>query len=92
MIAREAKADGSAMRTIATLTMVFLPGTFVSSVFSTPILENARWQLYVAIAIPLTFLVFLSWWVWPRLGTWRDSLEEISRRVRGARVSARFSA
>jgi hypothetical protein len=64
MIARDARADGSAMRTIATLTMVFLPATYVSSVFSTPILQDAHWRLYVAITIPLTFLVFLVWWVW----------------------------
>lgn len=32
-IAHEAKADGISVKIIAALTMVFLPGTFLSSVF-----------------------------------------------------------
>lgn len=63
-IAREAKADGSAMKAIAALTMVFLPATFLSSVFSMPMLDGARWWHYVAIAVPLTIAVFSSWWLW----------------------------
>jgi hypothetical protein len=39
------------MRTIATLTMVFLPGTFVSSVFSLPItLDAGRFRSLVDMA------------------------------------------
>jgi hypothetical protein len=41
-IARETRVDGSAMRTISTLTMSFLPGTFVSSVFSMPMLQGSH--------------------------------------------------
>lgn len=63
-IAREAKADGTAMKTIAALTMVFLPGTFLSSVFSMSMLDGAKWWLYVALAIPLTITVVGSWWLW----------------------------
>jgi cytochrome c biogenesis protein CcdA len=63
-IAREAKADGSSMRVIATLTMVFLPGTFMSSVFGMAVLDHARWWLYVALTLPLTLLVIGIWLVW----------------------------
>ncbi|KAF2443866.1 hypothetical protein P171DRAFT_495744 [Karstenula rhodostoma CBS 690.94] len=80
-IAREAKADGSAMRTIATLTMVFLPGTFVSSVFSMPILGGVHWRLYVAITIPLTLLVFVTWWMWQNFASLRNRLEKLARRL-----------
>lgn len=52
------------MKTIAALTMVFLPGTFVASIFSMPMLEDAEWSLYVAIAVPLTVIVVGCWWLW----------------------------
>jgi hypothetical protein len=52
------------MRVIATLTMVFLPGTFMSSVFGMAMLDNARWWLYVALTIPLTLLVIAIWSIW----------------------------
>jgi hypothetical protein len=42
-IAREAREDGTSMKIIAALTMVFLPGTFLSSVFGMTSLENARY-------------------------------------------------
>lgn len=73
-IAREAKADGAAMKMIAALTMVFLPGTFLSSVFSMSMLDGAKWWLYVALAVPLTIVVVSSWWLWitrPDLRVWR---------------------
>jgi MFS-type transporter involved in bile tolerance (Atg22 family) len=69
-IAEETKADGAAMKTIAALTMVFLPGTFLASVFSMPMLEDAKLSLYVAIVVPLTVAVVGCWWLWlsgPRL-------------------------
>jgi Mg2+ and Co2+ transporter CorA len=69
-IAEETKADGAAMKTIAALTMLFLPGTFLASVFSMPMLEDAKLSLYVAIIVPLTVAVVGCWWLWlsgPRL-------------------------
>ena len=69
-IAEETKADGAAMKTTAALTMVFLPGTFLASVFSMPMLEGAKLSLYVAIVVPLTIGVVGCWWLWlsgPRL-------------------------
>jgi hypothetical protein len=52
------------MKTIAALTMVFLPGTFLASVFSMPMLEDAEWSLYVAMAVPLTITVVGCLWLW----------------------------
>ena len=52
------------MRVIATLTMVFLPGTFMSSIFGMAMLDNARWWLYVALTIPLTLLIIVIWSIW----------------------------
>ncbi|RMY46328.1 hypothetical protein D0865_09352 [Hortaea werneckii] len=64
-IAREAKADGNSMKVIAALTMVFLPGTFLSSVFGMSVMEGERrWWLYVALTLPLTVFVLAMWWVW----------------------------
>ncbi|KAI7304952.1 hypothetical protein KC315_g14915 [Hortaea werneckii] len=64
-IAREAKADGNSMKVIAALTMVFLPGTFLSSVFGMSVMEGEkRWWLYVALTLPLTVFVIAVWWVW----------------------------
>jgi Mg2+ and Co2+ transporter CorA len=63
-IAREAKADGTSMKVIAALTMVFLPGTCLSSIFGMAALEHAKWWLYVALTLPLTILVVVVWWLW----------------------------
>jgi Mg2+ and Co2+ transporter CorA len=64
LIARETKADSSSMKTIAALTMVFLPGTFMSSVFGLKFVGDAQWWLYVAITLPLTVVVVIIWWFW----------------------------
>lgn len=75
-IACAAKADGNSMKVIAALTMVFLPGTFLSSVFGMAMIEDSvPWWLYVALTIPLTILVLAMWLMWhycsQRGGRWR---------------------
>ena len=67
------------MKTIATLTMLFLPATFVSSLFGTnffalqsspagdggtTFLVSEIWWVYVATAVPLTGFVALVWVWW----------------------------
>ena len=67
-IAKDARRDSGSMRTIAVLTMVFLPGTFVSAVLGmqfTDIQMNG-WQIYLAVAFPLTILTLGIWYVWQR--------------------------
>ncbi|KAJ9162367.1 hypothetical protein NKR19_g1302 [Coniochaeta hoffmannii] len=71
-IASDAKYDSSHMKTIATLTMVFLPATFVSSVFSMTffdwdppegkqIVSQYAW-IYPAIVAAITILVVGVWY------------------------------
>lgn len=70
-IGRAAQADGSAMKTIAILTITFFPATFISSVFSMSFFnynpESSEWTVskkfwvYWAVAIPVTCITGLLW-------------------------------
>lgn len=72
-IAEATMSDSASMKTIAILTMVFLPGTAVASFFSinmfnwSPssgqgVVSRYLWIYFVA-AIPLTAMVLAVWWV-----------------------------
>lgn len=71
--------DSTSMKTIAFITMAFLPGTFLASMFAMPVfphdhIEKAFW-LYWAICIPLTaivFLIWLAWFYWHTITTHND--------------------
>lgn len=60
------------MITIAAMTMLFLPGTFVSAVLSTTFFDfdsdgisvSRQWWILLAATIPLTILVFSIWLYW----------------------------
>ena len=61
------------MKTIAAVTMLFLPGTFVASLFATPMFQwsataglqvQSHIWVYWATTIPLTLLTIGFWWVW----------------------------
>lgn len=70
--------DSSSMKTLAVVTMLFLPGSFVSSLFSIGFFDwgataslnqlsvavNPGFRLYWAVAIPLTLLVFALYALW----------------------------
>ncbi|KAK0099413.1 hypothetical protein ONS95_003517 [Cadophora gregata] len=69
-IALDTKRDSSAMKTIATLTMFFLPGTFIAAIFAMPVLEwgDSRtptikngFKQYWIVTLPLTLLVCILW-------------------------------
>ena len=79
-IARETKADGSAMRVIATLTMVFLPGTFTAALFGMSILDHAHWWLYVAVTLSLSLVVLVGWYIWQKLDDLSDFYLKLKRR------------
>lgn len=80
-IAVESKRDSSSMKTIAAVTMLFLPGTFIASLFATPMfqwsataglqVESHIW-IYWAVSIPLTLLTIGMWWVWLKFTTARE--------------------
>ena len=76
-IAAATKRDSSAMKTIAFMTMAFLPATFLAAFFAFPVLEWEHktdvqmdgLQLYWAVAIPSTAVIFVAWalvtkWGW----------------------------
>jgi hypothetical protein len=62
------------MKSLAVVTMVFLPGTFVASFFAIPLfnwravegesLVDSRFWLYWAVTLPLTLVVIVIWGVW----------------------------
>ena len=63
------KADSEAMKTVAFVTLLFLPATFVAAIFSTTFfaLEDGEWTMssdfwkYWAFALPITFSTALLW-------------------------------
>lgn len=76
----DGKRDSIAMKTIAILGIVFLPGTFVATLFSINMFDwgdpnsgeansltvsRSIW-IYWAITVPLTILTFLIWMFWSR--------------------------
>lgn len=79
VIAEETKKDSMAMKTIAAVTMLFLPGTFTASLFAMPFFGTTKgngqgdgfdvshwFWLYVIITVPLTVMVVLAWLIWQR--------------------------
>jgi Mg2+ and Co2+ transporter CorA len=74
-IAQETRRDSFAMKTIAVLTMLYLPATFVSSVFGTNFFAatgdgpgrstvvSRNWWVGAVVAVGLT-TVTLGVWVW----------------------------
>lgn len=72
-IAYNTLRDSASMKAIANVTMVFLPGTFMASVFAMPFFSaqqamgffvNTKIWIYVAITIPLTLLTLACAWFW----------------------------
>ena len=90
IIAFEARQDGAAMMTIAVLTMVFLPATFVSSILGSnlfALVDNGAgkhtfvvsglWWIYIVIAVPLTLIT---------LGIWGICLRRRTKRLKEGRM------
>lgn len=49
------------MKTIAIMTMAFLPGTFFAAFFSMPTRKNDAFWIYWVCAVPATAMVFVLW-------------------------------
>lgn len=66
--------DTSSMKTLAIVTMMFLPGTFVAAVFSMPVFNwaggnadsivNHHFGIYWAVTTTLTLLTFVLYGLW----------------------------
>jgi hypothetical protein len=71
MLAVESKRDSASMKTIAIVSMIFLPGTFVASFFAMPMFDwnmpaghnvsSRSFWIYWTVVGPLTILVFALW-------------------------------
>ncbi|PMD17777.1 hypothetical protein NA56DRAFT_265976 [Hyaloscypha hepaticicola] len=70
-IAKETARDNNSMMTIATMTMLFLPGAFVASVLQIP----TKMRLFWVVTIPATIFVLVIYqvWRWAREGRMRLS-------------------
>ncbi|KAH6655913.1 hypothetical protein BKA67DRAFT_562158 [Truncatella angustata] len=94
-VAIASKRDSMAMKTVAVLTMIFLPGTFVAAFLSMPFFEwNAdtgsypsstpfQW-IYWAITLPLTIALMVGWQVWWKMEDklWNTELDEAKKEAR----------
>jgi Mg2+ and Co2+ transporter CorA len=67
-IAELAQKDSYSMKTMAIVTMIFLPSTFIATLFAMPLLKwdqpqviQRKFSLYWAFSIPITLLVLLIW-------------------------------
>lgn len=64
------------MKTLAAVTVAFLPGTSVAALFAMPLFEwnaisdgmivSKRFWIYWAVTVPLTFLTLVIWALWTR--------------------------
>jgi hypothetical protein len=75
-IALASKSDAGSMKLLALITTIFLPGTFVSGLFSTPVFQRESredtkvtvWKpglfLYIAVSCPLLMITLLIWGLW----------------------------
>ena len=86
IIAEETKKDGYSMKTLAVVTIIFLPATSVSSIMAMPLFRwdddwvvNKRLWVYFAFAVPLTALTVGLWYVWQRQAMRRASQRLFSK-------------
>ncbi|KAJ0116967.1 uncharacterized protein J7T55_003381 [Diaporthe amygdali] len=87
-LADAAKRDGSSMKTIAVVTMAFLPATFFAALFAMPSLQwdqpagriiQPTFWIYWVFTVPATLLVFIIWFLLSHHGSWRRVNTRISR-------------
>ena len=91
-IGKAAKEDSAAMKTIATLTLIFLPPTFISSVFSMSFFKfdtdtgwtmSKNFWMYWVWAIPMTMITSALWYYWQKqMGPGRNQAADDKTRKR----------
>ncbi|KAL4875719.1 hypothetical protein BJY04DRAFT_152298 [Aspergillus karnatakaensis] len=86
---RDARTDSAMMKTVAVVSLVYLPGTFVSGIFGTNFFsfqadDHNGWStsptfwLYWAVTVPLTLTTILAWVLWHFRKRWlRRSPESV---------------
>ena len=96
-VAEAMRNDGTSMKTIAVVTLVFLPATLVSAVFSAtlfdPLGSTNLWRVYLLLCLVLTTSA-LAVWFW-YMARWRKQearlnveAGDVERRI--GRHTARF--
>jgi hypothetical protein len=75
------------MRTIAVMTMLFLPATFFAALFAMPMLNwqdtsviQPRFWIYWAFCLPCTALVLISWYFITKRQKAREEREDVEER------------
>lgn len=79
------------MKTLAAVTVFFLPGMFVAAFFSMPLFHwdtetvgnsivSKRMWVYWAVTLPLTFLTLGLWLTWIRFKMQRHRLRDLEER------------
>jgi Mg2+ and Co2+ transporter CorA len=73
-LAVESQRDNSSMKTIAVVSLVFLPPTFVASAFAMPLFDwnaatietilSQRFWMFWAVSAPLTVIICMIWGLW----------------------------
>lgn len=68
------------MKTLAVVTILFLPGSFVAAIFSMPMFNwasenadniiNPHFSIYLAVTVPLTLLTFVGYSLWLLIHKW----------------------
>lgn len=85
-LAHASKRDSDSMKTLSLVGAVFLPATFISSIFSTTFFDfqaaegqpvvAANFWIYFAVSIPITLVVVLGWMFWSERRTRSHAAEE----------------
>lgn len=76
------------MKTLAAVTVVFIPSTFVAALFSMPLFQwdtqtvghsvvSRQFWMYWAVSIPLTFVTLTLWFAWMRKQERRHRAREL---------------
>ncbi|RGP79390.1 hypothetical protein FLONG3_2445 [Fusarium longipes] len=80
-LARESLRDSKAMKTLSILTILFLPGAFIATVFSTNMFDfeskDQQVRIYFAIVIPLTAVLMICWVLWLKNTPERADVESL---------------
>jgi hypothetical protein len=94
-IAVASQHDSSSMKTVAIMTMSFLPATFFAALFAVPLLQwesspiiQKRFWVYLTFTLPSTAAILSVWWIFTKRNELRKRLEnqrqreKIAKRIR----------
>ncbi|KAL2277504.1 hypothetical protein FJTKL_15421 [Diaporthe vaccinii] len=71
-VATLAARDSETMKTITVLTLLFLPSTLVTSIWSADLFQlgpSQNWKVYLGVTLALTAVVFTAWFLYLRLSS-----------------------